>query len=1129
MRKRFLSLLLVLCMIISLLPTTILAVPDPSGPELYVGGTDVTQNTDVISYWKTDGDGYSRTGDESDYYFSVSYNSDTESFTIAFNWIPTITSFHQEEVSGETINYGIFCTTALNIHMNDYSSCTFFLADESHPTYGIYSSDVLTIKGSGQLNVYGSDSNPQIGAGICGVNGVTIEGGIIYASDFSYGIAANNGPITVSGGEVFGSGAVSGFFAENSGIMISGGIVVARGFASGEYVGYGLTANDSGITISEGWVKAYGGYQALNTTGPVSITAHPYMYRTSTEPGDPDPDSAYIKSLNDVFADSNTFRYVEFCSCNIFVGGQDVSGSADAATYWLNDGNGGITDAGADSDHYNVKYDGSTNTLTLYNADLTEVYTGTITAGDEWPISAPVFTMWDLNIVLEGENRIAPSSGAGIASALGLDFSGDGSLSIEVDETGIYAADGDMNFHNGNISVEGYHSIIVNNGNINILGGNISAKGEVVGIESAYGNINIYGGMVEAISLEDGFCNALEAYERNVNIYGGTVITRAAGSWYCYGIYAGDNVEILGGAVYANGGTSSVFSYDGISPSASYSKYTVIMTEDSAGTYTPTVLYNHDAALVDVDASLWVGGFPFVYDEHDIWTTESDKVYGNSNANDHNYTWSVKYRPEDETFDLTLNGNNIASYSDGDKAISANCGLDLMLESKSIIGTNFDPPSKGIFCEGGMTISAENGGSVTAFGTEQALYAGPEGESITVNIPAYRHRTNIVAAVPATSFSYYPDTAFDVSNAASYKYVNIAAPIPVTFNSNSVVHDTKTVYTGESIGSTAWPANPTQSGYAFGGWFTGENGTGTEFTSATQVDFSMTVYAKWTYSVVGGGVSDSTSPPPQKNITVTETSSKVFENTPGTITAEANMDNAFANSVEVKVTDTSEDAANFKLSAGDEVYPFDISLYIKGTNTRTEPAPGYAVTIILPIPENLLDKKELLDVMHKSDDGRVTTLNSRLVQKDGVWYLVFEATEFSPYALVVRNLGTYDESTGVPYYLDTKGNKVFIGFAANGKYIAPEGVTVSLMQNDKNFIDVTGHWAASNIDFTTERELFFGTGNNKFSPDIGMTRAMFATVIGRLYERSFGEITTLSTHSFVDCDHDSYYGKYIDW
>lgn len=268
---------------------------------------------------------------------------------------------------------------------------------------------------------------------------------------------------------------------------------------------------------------------------------------------------------------------------------------------------------------------------------------------------------------------------------------------------------------------------------------------------------------------------------------------------------------------------------------------------------------------------------------------------------------------------------------------------------------------------------------------------------------------------------------------------------------------------------------------------------------------------------------------PKNTITVAEVSSKVFKNAAGAITAEANIENAFSNFVEIKVTDTQEDAASFKLSVGDKVFPFDISIYIKGTNEKTKPKPGHAVTISLPIPGNLLDVKKRLAVMHKSESGVVTEIASRLLQKDGVWYLVFEATEFSPYALVVRYAERYDEKAGVPYYIGDNGNKVFIGFAAKGRYTAPEGKTVSVMRNSKSFIDIAGHWAAGYIGFVTERELFVGTGSGNFSPDTGMTRAMLATVIGRLYERSNGEINTSGTQTFTDCDYDAYYGKYIAW
>jgi hypothetical protein len=40
---------------------------------------------------------------------------------------------------------------------------------------------------------------------------------------------------------------------------------------------------------------------------------------------------------------------------------------------------------------------------------------------------------------------------------------------------------------------------------------------------------------------------------------------------------------------------------------------------------------------------------------------------------------------------------------------------------------------------------------------------------------------------------------------------------------------------------------------------------------------------------------------------------------------------------------------------------------------------------------------------------------------------------------------------------------------------------------------------------------------------------MFATVIGRLYERSYGEIENAGAQTFDDCDYSAYYGKYVDW
>jgi uncharacterized repeat protein (TIGR02543 family) len=45
------------------------------------------------------------------------------------------------------------------------------------------------------------------------------------------------------------------------------------------------------------------------------------------------------------------------------------------------------------------------------------------------------------------------------------------------------------------------------------------------------------------------------------------------------------------------------------------------------------------------------------------------------------------------------------------------------------------------------------------------------------------------------------------------------------------------------------PSEPGRSGYTFDGWYTGQNGGGTQFTDATMVTANITVYAKWTAAI----------------------------------------------------------------------------------------------------------------------------------------------------------------------------------------------------------------------------------------------------------------------------------------
>ena len=119
----------------------------------------------------------------------------------------------------------------------------------------------------------------------------------------------------------------------------------------------------------------------------------------------------------------------------------------------------------------------------------------------------------------------------------------------------------------------------------------------------------------------------------------------------------------------------------------------------------------------------------------------------------------------------------------------------------------------------------------------------------------------------------------------------------------------------------------------------------------------------------------------------------------------------------------------------------------------------------------------------------------------------------------------------LPYYL-RDGQPVYAGFSIlqDGKmaYLLPAGVTVLYGTNPVSFADVQDHWAQQAIQFVASRQLLQGTAPGVFSPDEGMTRAMFVTVLGRLQQSATGEAMTPSG-SFSDVPADAYYAPYVGW
>ncbi len=78
-----------------------------------------------------------------------------------------------------------------------------------------------------------------------------------------------------------------------------------------------------------------------------------------------------------------------------------------------------------------------------------------------------------------------------------------------------------------------------------------------------------------------------------------------------------------------------------------------------------------------------------------------------------------------------------------------------------------------------------------------------------------------------------------------------------------------------------------------------------------------------------------------------------------------------------------------------------------------------------------------------------------------------------------------------------------------------------------DFRDVSPNaWYYNAVDYAASNGLFSGTGKNTFSPDTGMTRGMFVTVLGR---KSGVPDTDPASTSFSDVKTTDYFAPYVEW
>jgi hypothetical protein len=104
-----------------------------------------------------------------------------------------------------------------------------------------------------------------------------------------------------------------------------------------------------------------------------------------------------------------------------------------------------------------------------------------------------------------------------------------------------------------------------------------------------------------------------------------------------------------------------------------------------------------------------------------------------------------------------------------------------------------------------------------------------------------------------------------------------------------------------------------------------------------------------------------------------------------------------------------------------------------------------------------------------------------------------------------------------PFAVLKNGSATF-NIAATGEY--------DMIYNAKVFGDADDHWAKDYITFVAARDMFNGTGNNNFTPNGSMTRAMFVKVLANLEQ---ADLSSYEASKFSDVPTGQWYSTAVEW
>ena len=391
----------------------------------------------------------------------------------------------------------------------------------------------------------------------------------------------------------------------------------------------------------------------------------------------------------------------------------------------------------------------------------------------------------------------------------------------------------------------------------------------------------------------------------------------------------------------------------------------------------------------------------------------------------------------------------------------------------------------------------------------------------------------------------------------------------VTFDPNGGSVD-PVAATTDSSGKLSSLPTPTHGGnYRFDGWYTAQTG-GIKVTLNQVYTANTTLYAYWIYT--GGSSSSKDRDDPSGNAFITDRPNKDNPTTPTT-----------AKSNPVKVD--SKGNAVITRSIVADVISVAQSDSIKHGNTKN----GIAVVVPVEISKALAGvqitlKADALDKLVSSGVKRFTIDTDRMAdfgfmldtlkelnrQTTGDLILKMKKTAVTSQEAetAIGNRPVYDitlwevkngketavnlsgktVSIAIPYtpaknekpgnlyavYVDENGNVQWISKSSynmdqKAVIFAAEHFSIygiGYKNQIPAFTDVNNHWAKDNMLFVVSRGLLSGTSATTFSPNTGMTRGMFVTALGRL---AGVDPTDYQASMFTDVKEDAYYAPYVNW